>query len=137
MAAAMIEEDHDEQQDKEWNALYQGITHLLTRWGIEDYRGRADYLIVDDNYGYRHQSIEIHNLKMLKVEIVKELQSLLKDYPNWTIVMSVDIPGQEHWPPMGVTIRNHEIIDGLQRKYLPEQFRFLKIPGSRPGTGYD
>jgi hypothetical protein len=38
---------------------------------------------------------------------------------------------------MGVTVRRHEIIDGLLRKYLPEPFRFLKIPGSRPGTGYD
>ncbi|HVZ52140.1 MAG TPA: hypothetical protein VG986_09250 [Pseudolabrys sp.] len=136
MAAAMIKED-DVQQDKEWNALYQKIVHLLSRWGTEEYRGRADYLIVDDNYGWNRQTIEIHNLKMLKVEIVKELQSLLTDYPNWTIVIAVDIPGQEHWPPMGVTIRAHEIIDGLQRKYLPEQFRFLNIPGSRPGTGYD
>ena len=33
--------------------------------------------------------------------------------------------------------RAREIIDGLLRKHLPEEFRFLKIPGSRPGTGYD
>jgi hypothetical protein len=38
---------------------------------------------------------------------------------------------------MGNTIRRHEIIDGLQRQYLPTRFRNFEIPGSRPGTGYD
>jgi hypothetical protein len=41
------------------------------------------------------------------------------------------------WPPMGVTIRSQEMIDGLQRQYLPPEFQDFKIPGSRPGTGYD
>lgn len=71
------------------------------------------------------------------MEIIKTLQGLLKDFPNWTIIMAVDVLGKEHWPSMGVTIRAHEIIDDLLRQYLPEEFRFLKIPGSRPGTGYD
>ena len=104
----------------------------MARWGVDE-----PLLIVDDNYGWRRQKVEVHNLKMLKAEIVKALQALLKDFPNWTIVMAVDIPGKEHWPVMGFTIRPHGIIDGLLRKVLPEEFLFLKIPGSRPGTGYD
>ena len=133
----MNEEDDDERQSEEWESLYEKVVGLLQRFGVEDPFGKGDYLVVDDNYGWRRQKIEIHNLKMLTVEIVKALQALLKDYPNWAIVMAVDIPGKEHWPLMGFTIRSHEIIDGLQRKFLPEEFRFLKIPGSRPGTGYD
>jgi len=109
----------------------------MARWGVDEPLGNGDYLIVDDNYGWRRQKVEVHNLKMLKAEIVKALQALLKDFPNWTIVMAVDIPGKEHWPVMGFTIRPHGIIDGLLRKVLPEEFLFLKIPGSRPGTGYD
>lgn len=130
--------EDDERQCDEWDALYQHVLKVMQKFGVEDYRGRADYLIVDDNYGFRRQSIEIHKLKMLNLEIVKSLQGLLKEFPDWTIVIAVDIPGKEGiWPPMGVTIRAHEIIDGLQRQYLPPEFQNFKIPGSRPGTGYD
>jgi len=37
---------------------------------------------------------------------------------------------------MGITIRKHEIIDGLRRDVLPPEFKNFKIPGSRPDTGY-
>ena len=116
----------------------------MTRYGIEDACGHADYLIVDDDYGWARNTIEIHRLKMLKVEIILALQALLRrtdlvhGIPDWTIVILVDIPGKEgQWPPMGVTIRAREIIDGLQRQFLPPEFKDFKIPGSRPGTGYD
>ena len=127
----------DELQEQEWEALYKLVVKTMAQFGVEEHFGKGDYLVVDDNYGWRRQKIEVHSLKMLRVDIVKALQALLKDFPDWAIVMAVDIPGKEDWPLMGFTIRPHEIIDGLLRKYLPEQFRFLKIPGSRPGTGYD
>jgi hypothetical protein len=38
---------------------------------------------------------------------------------------------------MGLTIRAHEIIDGLQRQYFPEPYRSFRYEGSRPGTEYD
>ena len=75
---------------------------------------------------------------MLKVVIIAGLRELLRDLPDWEIVMALDVPGKEkEWPPMGLTIRRHEIIDGLSRDHLPEPYKSLVIPGSRPGTGYD
>lgn len=127
----------EEIQDREWQALYQLIVLTMAQWGVDDALGKGDYLIVDDNYGWPRQKIEVQDLEMFKVEIIKALQALLKNFPRWSIVMAVDVPGKEDWPSMGVTIRAHEIIDGLLRQYLPDQFRFLKIPGSKPGTGYD
>ena len=127
----------DEQQEREWQALYRLVVQTMAKWGVNNAFGKGDYLIVDDNYGWRRQKLEVQNLKMFRVEIIKALQALLKDFPNWAIVMAVDVPGKEHWPSMGVTIRANETIDGLLRKYSPEEFRFLKIPSSRPGTGYD
>jgi hypothetical protein len=38
---------------------------------------------------------------------------------------------------MGLTIRRHEIIDGLQRQYFPPAYRHFQYPGSRPGTERD
>jgi hypothetical protein len=127
----------DAQQEQEWQALYKLIVQTMARWGVDEPFGKGDYLIVDDFYVRHRQMLEVQNLKMFKVEIIKSLQALLKDFPNWEITMAVDVIGKEHWPRMGIAIRSHVIIDDLQRKYLPEEFRFLKIPGSRLGTGYD
>jgi hypothetical protein len=129
--------DDEGQQDREWEALYQLVVKTMAKWGVDEPFGKGDYLIVDDNDRWFCQKLEVQNLKIFRVEVIKTLQGLLEDFPNWTIILAVDVLGQEHWPSMGVTIRAHEIIDGLLRNYLPEEFRFLKIPGSRPGTGYD
>ena len=138
------DDEEDDLQSEVWETLYDKIVDLMHKWGVEDHFGHGDYLIVDDNYGWERQTIEVHKLTMLRVEIVEALQALLRQkdllqgMTGWEIVIALDIPGTEgKWPPMGVTIRAHEIIDGLQRQYLPAEFKDFKIPGSRPGTGYD
>jgi hypothetical protein len=125
-------------QEQAWRQLYEMIAQLLQQFGKEDYRGRADYLVVDDNYGIHRHKVEVHNLRMLQPEIIGALKRLLIRFPQWEIIVAVDVPGTEgKWPRMGLTIRNHEIIDGLQRQYLSDEFKNLRYPGSRPGTGYD
>jgi len=133
----MTSEEAEDRQEIEWEALYGRIKSLLGQWGVEDAFGNGDYLIVDDNYGWNLQKIEIHSLGMLKPRIIEQLHTLLNDFPDWQIVIAVDVPGKEHWPLMGVTIRKHEIIDGLRREVLPPEFNDFKISGSRPGTGFD
>jgi hypothetical protein len=128
----------NEEQERMWELLYDQIKRVVQHFGTEDYLGGADYLLVDDNYGWRRHTIEIHKLPMLNPELVRQLQSLLEHFTDWEIVIAVDIPGTETtWPRMGITIRRHEIIDGLQREYLPSEFRAVRYEGSRPGTGYD
>lgn len=125
-------------QERQWGLLYDRISEVLRAFGTEDCCGRADYLLVDDNYGWTCHTVEIHKLHMLRPVIVAKLRKLLDDFPGWEIVIAVDIPGTEgKWPPMGVTIRKHELIDGLRRDYLPAEFRGMAYEGSRPGTGYD
>jgi hypothetical protein len=51
--------------------------------------------------------------------------------------MAVDVPGKEkEWPRMGLTIRKHEIIDGLRRDLMPELAN-VHFAGSRSGTEND
>jgi hypothetical protein len=134
----MASVENETEQERQWGDLYDKIVETMRQFGSEDYRGRADHLIVDDNYGWRRHTIEVHKLPMLQLAVIKSLQSLLREVPDWAIVVAVDIPGTEgKWPRMGVTIRQHEIIDGLVRNYLPEPYRTMVIPGSKPGTGYD
>jgi hypothetical protein len=128
----------DEQRDRIWTDLYQRVLNLLQQYGKEDAFGNGDFLVVDDNYGWRRHTINAFNLKMLSPNIVAALRVLLDNLPDWEIVLALDVPGKEKiWPHMGLTIRKHEIIDGLMRNYLPEPYRTFVFPGSRPGTGFD
>jgi len=64
--------------------------------------------------------------------VIKSLQTLLSTYPNWEIVIAVGSPEKKNWPPMGLVIRDDEIIDGLQRQYFSNEFQNLEYEGSRP-----
>ena len=123
----MADNSDEDQQGREWEALYEKIKVVLARWGTDDAFGKGDYLIVDDNYGGRRQNIEIHTLKMLNPKIATELQGLLVGETDWEIVMSVDIPGKESWPPMGIVIRPDKIVDALQCSYLPPEFQNVRF----------
>ncbi|ARQ00935.1 hypothetical protein [Pseudorhodoplanes sinuspersici] len=142
-APANDNEDDDDgyvldEQEATWGVFFRKLHELLGQFGTHDWRGRADFLIVDDNYGYWRSHVEVHQLRMLQPHIVAEVQKLVVGHPEWTIVMAVSVPGTEgRWPPMGLTIRAHETIDGLKRDYLPEPYRSYRYENSRPGTGYD
>jgi hypothetical protein len=119
--------ESDTEQERAWADMYERIVSVMGQFGTEDHLGKADYLIVDDNYGWRRNTVEIHRLQMLQPVIVRLLQRLLGDVPNWEIIVAVDIPGTENnWPRMGLTIRQHEIVDELQRQYFPKEFQALK-----------
>jgi hypothetical protein len=134
----MSHDDDDEKQSEEWERLYNRVKSLLAEVGVDDAFGRGDYLLVDDNYGWRRIKIEAQRLIVFRLDVVTALRALLDDMPGWEIVVAVDVPEHEQdWPVMGLTIRRHEIIDGLQREFLPPEFADLHYPGGRPGTGYD
>lgn len=135
---AGVMSDWDEQQVQTWHRLFGQVAAVLERYGHMDPSGRADYWINGDNYGWSRISVGANNLKMLNPDIVNSLRGLLSDLPEWEITVAVDMLGKESiWPNMGLTIRKHEIIDGLQRKLLPPEFAHFAYPGSRPGTGND
>lgn len=123
----MTKASDEDQQWQEWESPYEKIKALLARWGTHDYFGKGDYLIVDDNYGWRRHMIEAHSLRMISPTIAAELQKLLVDNQDWEIEMSVSIPGKESWPPMGIVIRPDKIVDALQRGYLPPEFQNVRF----------
>lgn len=127
-----------DRQEAAWERLYADISRTLARFGREDAFGQADYVLVDDNWGNYQHKVEIQNLALLRPHVVAALQGLLHDRLDWEIVIGVGAPVQQaDWPPMGLTIRSHEIVDGLQRQHLPPEFQDLNYAGSRPGTDRD
>jgi hypothetical protein len=118
--------DRDELQEREWSALYQRIDDLLGRFGTKDAFRGGDYWIRDDNWGVHEHSVEIQNLALLDPVIVESLREVMVAFPDWEVVVSLDVPGTEdRWPRMGVVVLPDRIIDGLRRDYLPERFRTM------------
>lgn len=104
--------------------LHDRIKETLDRVGRIDPFGEGDYWLVDDDWGqFRHQ-LEFQNLELFRLDVIRSLQALLIDFPDWSISVRVDVPGTEaSWPGMGLIIFNDRIVDELQRDYLPERFR--------------
>jgi hypothetical protein len=131
-------DDKTEEQAAKWDILYREIRTLLLHFGTESFRRTADCWVDDDNLGTKQQKIYIRNLALLRPEVIKTLQLLLTDLPDWEIIIAVSVPERgETWPDMGLTIRAHEIVDGLQRQYFPSEFQNFEYPSSRPGTDRD
>src|SRR5262245_53211247 len=107
-------EDLGVRQRREWRVLYSQIEEALQQFGEEwDYeRDKGDYLVRDDNWGRFEHRVDVQNLDLLKPVVIKSLQNLLAGYPDWEIVVAVDIPEKkEPWPAMGLVICDNEIID--------------------------
>ena len=122
-----------EEQEREWLSLYSQIRALLQQYGKEDDgTDEKDYLLVDDNLGLWQHRIETSNLEIVKPVVVKSLQKLLNGYPNWEIAITIGSSVKEKAWPMCLIIGDNEIIDGLQREYLPEEFKTIEYEGSRP-----
>ncbi|MGE0750269.1 MAG: hypothetical protein AB7K64_06725 [Variibacter sp.] len=128
----------DQKQMDQWERLYSRVCNVLKNFGKEDPFGKEDYWVHDDNWGSLQVKVYINNLALLEPGVIQLLQKTLKDLHGWELVIAIDVPGAgESWPNMGLKIRQHEIIDGLQRQYFPEQFRDYHYEGSRPGTESD
>ena len=111
-------------QEAEWQHLHDLITETLDRHGRKDAFGKGDYWLLDENWSWRCHQLEFQNLELFRPEIVKTLQALLADYPDWEIAIRVDVPAMDgKWPGMGLVVSADKIVDELQRQYLPDEFR--------------
>ncbi len=126
-----------EQQLDAFERLVSLITEVLEEFGYRNvYNG--DYSIYEDYWGYPQVKLSIDNLKMLEPAVIEKLRQVVKAYPGWEIVVAVvHRDNYSAWPEMGLYIRPHEIIDGLQRQYFPKEFQNIEYEGARRGTVND
>jgi hypothetical protein len=132
---------HRKEQVTVFESLRDRTFDLLERFGEPDYqphRSQGDFFVHGDFTGYQQVVAFVHNVKMLQPRVIEALQRLIKDFPGWEVEVTVAV--HEHyddWPRMGLYIRPHEIIDGLQRQYFPKEFQSVEYPGARRGTADD
>lgn len=129
---------HYEQQVRTFDRLVRAVKAVLDQYGRHDSLEPGDFSIYEDYWGFPQVKVSISDLKLLEPQVVYKLQQAVKVYPGWEIVVAVAV--RDHyadWPNMGLYIRPHEIIDGLQRQYFPKEFQDLQYEGARQGTAYD
>lgn len=109
---------------RDWQILYERVKATLDRFGEIHFCGARDYWLVDDDWGWFRQQVELNNLsKMLRPEVIHALQDVIEGYPDWEITVRIDVPEKRGiWPGMGLFVRSDEIIDELRRDVLPPEF---------------
>src|SRR4051812_30491508 len=104
----MSESDHLDRiraHERVWQALHDRATEILDAFGTKDYCGRADYWIVDDDWGLDFIRVEVQNLQLFRTVVIQRLKQSLAAFPGWHIAVRVDVPGtEESWPLMGILI---------------------------------
>jgi hypothetical protein len=130
----MADRISQDEQERVWDILYGRLNRMLPRFGKEDFREPGDYYVFDDNWGSKQHKITMYNLAMFRPEVIRVLQSVLADFPDWEIIVVPYVRGEgDSWPDMGLAVRAHEIIDGLHWQYFPNDMQF-QYPGSRRGA---
>jgi hypothetical protein len=120
------------EQERVWGILYARLEKILRQFGKSDYLCHADYWLLDDNWGLKQHKLYITDLNMLAPKIVKRLQAALAEFPDWEIVAAIALDGPgKSWPDMGLTIRAHEIVDDLQRRFFPKELQEITYERSR------
>ena len=132
----MDPDEHYRQQVRLFEQLADRIEGVLKRFG-QPYSlvHRGDFSIYLDYWGHPQVKVSICRLELLRPEIITLLQRTLARFPGWEIVVAVVL--REHlddWPDMGLIIRAHEIIDGLERQHFPKEFQSLTYAGSKRGS---
>ena len=135
----MISGDSEDAQIATFERLVKKIRTLLDRFGGHDsLLAKGDYSIYGDYWGYPQVKVSIGHLDLLRPNVVERLREIVKGFPGWEIVVAVAVRGHyDDWPDMGLYIRPHEIIDGLQRQCFPPEYRTIQYEGARPGTERD
>jgi hypothetical protein len=126
----MSESENLDAHERIWQSLHDKATAALDAFGTKDYRGRADYWIVDDDWGPDLLQVEIKNPRMLQRDAIGALKRLLDDYPGWQIIVRVFArKGESPLPEMGLLISDGRVFDHLKRDFLPAEFRQLTYEG--------
>ncbi|RXF74803.1 hypothetical protein [Hansschlegelia zhihuaiae] len=124
-----------EEYEEVWYKVYQCMQRYAKKKNFVLY---IDYDVYEPFNGWSQVLIDILNLEVLTARLVAKLRRLVKRRPGWEIMVGVAL--DEHlgeWPAMGLRIRADEVIDDLQRSYLPPKYRSLAFIDARPGTPDD
>jgi hypothetical protein len=126
------------QTNKEWSAIYKRTKRALQPFGEDDEAG-GDYFVIDLLPNDKVQMVELHRLHMLRPEIIKSLQGVLAESPDWRIEICAICPEEKTIIDVesGLILHHKEILDALDREALPPKYRFAYEGSRRPPGGFN
>jgi hypothetical protein len=140
----MSRDEYDRRQTEQFGVferLYPRVDALLERFGRPDFlpgQRKGDFSVHGDYSEYPQVVVFIHNLELLRQQVVDAIQQLLKEFPGWQVDLMVGLWDHlQDWPNMGISIRADEIVDGLQRVYFPPEYQDLTYENARRGSVLD
>jgi hypothetical protein len=117
-----------------WQLLYERILKALRPYGDDDAFGDKEYWVSDQIWSTKQQKVNFNVFPLLHPSVVEALRrTLTQGFEDWEIVVCIDpTPTPTGYPERtGFLIRAHEIVDGINRDWLPEEWREVTYPNMR------
>ncbi|HKC45205.1 MAG TPA: hypothetical protein VKC64_15360 [Burkholderiales bacterium] len=114
----------EDEQSRQWGELYAQLKSLLLSHGKESPFGRADFWLIDDNWGGNLHKVSVFDIGFLTPEFVEKVQNLLRRPPfeNWGVMFALEL---EHHgepvrtiPPGGIVVYVDRIDETWDRERL-------------------
>lgn len=111
---SMDDEDED-QVDPGWQRLYDALVLTCKWYGDENAFGRADFWVVDDDYGCHDQKMCVSSMTFLTPEVVQAIQQCIRDAgaPGAQVMIQLELQGHvgDQVPPEGLIVKAHDIAE--------------------------
>lgn len=126
------EEQH---REREWLALRDAIIGVMDQHGKRSFYRDGDYDLQEISAGLAFQSVIFKSVRLLQIDILRQLQTLLRNSSHAYIKIVLDLAdADDSWPVMGFNIHPDRIDDHLIRHSLPVEYRdvWLGNPVTEP-----
>jgi hypothetical protein len=82
--------------------------------------------------GTKHIMVPVSSLRLIEPDVVAEIRALLANFRGWHVALVPSLMEGPLLPAMAVVVRHDGVLDGLVRSALPDPWRTMRYPDSRP-----
>ncbi|WP_022721489.1 hypothetical protein [Rhodopseudomonas sp. B29] len=116
---------------REWRMLHHAVVQVVDCYVCKFAKAaRAVWVSSKRSPGCYSQFITLHDMQLLRPEMLSALQTLLAEFKDWSIEIQVAAPNGERtwdWRDMMIEISHDRIIDRMQHDLLPAHLRDVRF----------
>lgn len=106
-------DDEEDPVDPGWKRLYDALVITCKWFGDENAFGRADFWVVDDDWGDHNQKVCVCSLAFLTPEVVEAIQQCIRKagFPGTQVMVSLELhcEGGDKIPPGGLIVKAESV----------------------------
>ncbi len=123
--------------DPDWKRLYDALVLTCKRFGDENAFGRADFWVVDDDYGDHNQKVCVSSLNFLTPEVAQAIQQCVREagFAGAQVMVALELQGDvgEKVPAEGLIVNADGITEYWNlkkvRAIVGDDFYRSRAPG--------